>query len=70
MRREYLYALVAGGLVLAAALAISQDAPTGRNASPAQRAQNTRTFLGLGPEPDKAAAERGAPVFQDRKSVV
>ena len=64
MRREYLYALVAGGLVLAAALAISQDAPTGRNASPAQRAQNTRTFLGLGPEPDKEAAQRGAPVFQ------
>jgi mono/diheme cytochrome c family protein len=64
MRREYLYASVAGGLVLAAVFAISQDAPTGRNASPAQRAQNTRTFLGLGPEPDKAAAERGAPVFQ------
>lgn len=30
---------------------------------PAQRAAATRAFLGLGAEPDKAAAERGAPLF-------
>lgn len=33
-----------------------------RNMTPAQRAEATRTFLGLG-TPDKAAAERGAPLF-------
>jgi mono/diheme cytochrome c family protein len=31
--------------------------------TPAQRAAATRSFLGLGAEPDKAAAERGAPLF-------
>ncbi|MGB6744082.1 MAG: c-type cytochrome [Terracidiphilus sp.] len=31
--------------------------------TPAQRAAATRAFLGLGAEPDKAAAERGAPLF-------
>jgi mono/diheme cytochrome c family protein len=30
---------------------------------PADRAAATRAFLGLGAEPDKAAAERGAPLF-------
>ena len=32
--------------------------------TPEQRAAATRVFLGLGPEPDKAAAARGAPLFQ------
>lgn len=31
--------------------------------SPDQRAQSTRTFLGLGAEPDKVAAARGEPLF-------
>jgi mono/diheme cytochrome c family protein len=31
--------------------------------TPTQRADATRAFLGLGAEPDKAAAERGAPLF-------
>src|SRR5215475_12982732 len=31
--------------------------------TPAQRAAATRTFLGLGAEPDRAAAARGAPLF-------
>lgn len=35
-----------------------------RNMAPAQRAAATRTFLGLGAVPDKAAAERGAPLFE------
>ncbi len=34
------------------------------NGTPEQRAAATRSFLGLGPEPDKAAAARGAPLFQ------
>jgi cytochrome c oxidase cbb3-type subunit III len=34
-----------------------------QNMSPAQRATATRTFLGLGAEPDKAAAARGEPLF-------
>ena len=32
--------------------------------TPQQRAAATRAFLGLGPPPDKAAATRGAPLFQ------
>lgn len=32
--------------------------------TPDQRAAATRAFLGLGPPPDKAAAVRGAPLFQ------
>src|SRR3984957_11624644 len=36
----------------------------GFNGTPEQRAAATRVFLGLGPEPDRAAAARGAPLFQ------
>src|ERR1700722_15066705 len=36
----------------------------GFNGTPEQRAAATRVFLGLGAEPDKAAAARGAPLFQ------
>jgi mono/diheme cytochrome c family protein len=32
--------------------------------TPEQRAAATRAFLGLGPEPDKAAAARGAPMYR------
>jgi cytochrome c oxidase cbb3-type subunit 3 len=65
--------MLAGGLVLLAAIAISQEtqkaAPTAANRSnpnltPEQRAAATRVFLGLGAAPDKAAAARGAPLFQ------
>lgn len=34
-----------------------------QNMTAAQRAEATRKFLGLGAEPDKAAAARGAPLF-------
>jgi cytochrome c oxidase cbb3-type subunit III len=58
-----------------AAMASGQEGPTGdqataqrqpnyQNMTPEQRAAATRAFLGLGAEPDKAAAARGAPVFQ------
>src|SRR6202789_1883784 len=79
MRHPVFYAISAGGLALLAAIAMSQqtqntappaNAPAaggvraGANATPEQRAAATRVFLGLGPEPDKAAAARGAPLFQ------
>ena len=35
-----------------------------RNMTTEQRAEATRKFLGLGPLPDKAAAARGAPLFE------
>jgi mono/diheme cytochrome c family protein len=37
--------------------------PSYQSMTPAQRADATRTFLGLGAVPDKAAAARGAPLF-------
>jgi cytochrome c oxidase cbb3-type subunit 3 len=56
-------ALFAGGLALIAAIAMSQETP--KPAPPVQnRAAATRVFLGLGAEPDQAAATRGAPLFQ------
>jgi cytochrome c oxidase cbb3-type subunit 3 len=58
-----------------AAMASGQEGPTDdqapaqrqanyQNMTPEQRSAATRAFLGLGAEPDKAAATRGAPVFQ------
>ena len=70
--RPFLYFTLAGGVAALAAMATAQQAQsTGedgvrqyQNMSPAQRAKATRAFLGLGPEPDKAAAARGAPLYQ------
>lgn len=42
----------------------AQRQPSYQNMTPEQRAAAARAFLGLGAEPDKAAAARGAPVFQ------
>ncbi len=57
--------------MLLAALAIGQEEPGNdrrqtdyRKMTPEQRAAATREFLGLGAKPDKEAAARGAPVFQ------
>src|SRR5277367_681959 len=58
-----------------AVAAMGQEEPSGgqnaaqqhtpnKDMTPEQRAAATRTFLGLGPEPDKAAAARGAPLYQ------
>jgi mono/diheme cytochrome c family protein len=64
--------LLAGGAMGVAAVAVSGQSQTGahegveqgsQTTSTAQRAAATRAFLGLGAEPDKAAAERGAPLF-------
>lgn len=52
-------------LALLPATALAQDAPGGGGAS---RADQTRAFLGLGVAPDKAAAERGAPLYQQNCS--
>jgi cytochrome c oxidase cbb3-type subunit III len=79
MGHPLLKAISAGGLALLAAIAISQEtqhaappgnapaaggARAGPNATPEQRAAATRVFLGLGAAPDRAAAGRGAPLFQ------
>src|SRR5271156_600675 len=77
MRHPLLKAISAGCLALLAAIVMSQEiqnaappappaggARAGSNATPEQRAAATRVFLGLGPEPDRAAAARGAPLFQ------
>ena len=44
--------------------ALAQNQANYQNMTPEQRAAATRAFLGLGAEPDKAAAARGAPLFQ------
>jgi cytochrome c oxidase cbb3-type subunit III len=71
--------LLCAGFILAgaawvAAIASGQEGQTGaqkgppqqtfQGMTPEQRAAATRAFLGLGAVPDKAAAERGAPLFQ------
>ena len=75
MRRLLSRSLVVVALAAHSHIARSQEVQTGeqngaqpqvtyQNMTPEQRAEATRRFLGLGPEPDKAAAERGAPLFQ------
>jgi mono/diheme cytochrome c family protein len=75
MRHPVFRAVAAGVFVVLAEIAFNQEAQTGgqegaqqqvtyQNMTPEQRAASTRAFLGLGPEPDKAAAARGAPLFQ------
>jgi cytochrome c oxidase cbb3-type subunit 3 len=71
MRHVFAAAALAAGLM---AGAVGQEVQTGaqnggqqttyQNMTPEQRAQATREFLGLGAAPDKAAAARGAPLFQ------
>lgn len=67
--------MLAIGALAVAKIAASQEGLTGeqpapqhqatpQNMTPEQRAASLRTFLGLGPEPDKAAAARGNPIFQ------
>jgi mono/diheme cytochrome c family protein len=74
-RRRIFGALLSVAFAALATVASGQEGPTGdqapaqrpanyQNMTPEQRAAATRAFLGLGAEPDKAAAARGAPVFQ------
>ena len=60
MGHGLLTAILTGSAALLATIAVSQET----RSAPEQRAAATRVFLGLGPEPDKAAAARGAPLFQ------
>lgn len=58
---------LAGTLVIVTLAAFGQDAPQGGGrggGTPEQRAANTRVFLGLGAAPDKEAAARGGPTYQ------
>jgi mono/diheme cytochrome c family protein len=75
VRLPFFHANLATAFLVLAGIAFGQEVQTGdqngvqhpvpyQNMTPEQRAAATRTFLGLGPEPDKAAAERGAPLFQ------
>src|SRR5882672_11619790 len=75
MRHPIFRAVLAGTIVVLAGVAVSQEVQTGdqngahpqtsyQNMTPGQRAAATRAFLGLGPEPDKAAAARGEPLYQ------
>lgn len=84
MRRWILMAVLAGGAVALSVVAGSQEGVSGNTQNgasaqpegqspyarmtPEQRAAATRAFLGLGPEPDKAAAARGAPLFSQNCS--
>lgn len=72
MRSLLCATLLVGSILSVAAVAPSQQSQASvqegaqqgnQTMTPAQRAAATRTFLGLGTEPDKAAAERGAPLF-------
>jgi cytochrome c oxidase cbb3-type subunit III len=75
MRYPVLFALLVAACAASAAKAVCQEAPTGdqnstqqqkpyQKMTPEERAASTRAFLGLGAEPDKVAAARGAPLFQ------
>ena len=76
MRHSAFRAVLAGGFLALAGIAISQEMPTSdqpggsaqqkpyQNMTAEQRAASTRAFLGLGGKPDKAAAKRGEPLFQ------
>jgi mono/diheme cytochrome c family protein len=62
---------LAGCIALFTASVVAQEGPApsrGAAATPAQREQATHAFLGLGVVPDKDAAERGAPLFQQNCS--
>ena len=75
MKYPVLCALLIGSFVIVAPITMGQEAPTGdqnstqqqkpyQKMNPEERAASTRAFLGLGAMPDKAAAARGAPLFQ------
>lgn len=75
MRHPIFRAVLAAGIVVLAEIAIGQEPSTSsqnggqqqvpyQNMTPEQRVAATRSFLGLGAEPDKAAAARGEPLFQ------
>ena len=75
MRNSVRYTLLVAAFIFLGDFVICQEVQPGDqngaqqqvtipSMTPEQRATATRTFLGLGPEPDKAAAARGGPLFQ------
>jgi hypothetical protein len=75
MTKRAIHILLTAGILAYSSMAAGQEmetepaanAPQQKSYSamtPEQRAAATRAFLGLGPPPDKAAAARGAPLFQ------
>jgi mono/diheme cytochrome c family protein len=67
MRRRLTTIVFAGMMATLVITAFAQDAPQGGGrggGTPEQRAASTRAFLGLGVAPDKEAATRGAPTYQ------
>jgi cytochrome c oxidase cbb3-type subunit 3 len=67
MRRRFTTIAFAGMMATLVITAFAQDAPQGGGrggGTPEQRAASTRAFLGLGVAPDKEAATRGAPTYQ------
>jgi len=74
MRHPVVLVMLAAIFAIAVA-ALGQEEPSGgqnaaqqqkqnKDMTPEQRAAATRSFLGLGPEPDNAAAARGTPLYQ------
>jgi len=81
MQERLLIGILAGATVALAAIGLAQQAPgpsqnghspegprSFMNMTPEQRAAATRRFLGLAPPPDKAAVQRGAPIYQSNCS--
>jgi cytochrome c oxidase cbb3-type subunit 3 len=75
MRHPVLPVMLVAGFVMFAEVLIGQEVQTGdqngarpqvqyQNMTPEQRAAATRAFLGLGAVPDKEAAARGTPLYQ------
>jgi cytochrome c oxidase cbb3-type subunit 3 len=71
MRHLIFRVVLAGTIAVQVGVAASQEVSTSgkqqipyQNMTPEQRAAATRAFLGLGSEPDKTAAARGEPLFQ------
>jgi cytochrome c oxidase cbb3-type subunit III len=67
MRRRSVGVALASGFALFVITAVGQEmqpVQTEANPTPEQRAAATRAFLGLGRPPDKAAAQRAAPTYQ------
>ncbi len=74
MRHPVAHVMLAAVFIFAITASAQEEPSGGQNGAreqtpyqsmtPQQRAAATRAFLGLGPEPDKAAAARGTPLYQ------
>jgi len=68
--RAWICGTALAGMMVLAGWAIAQEGPSEerrpsyQNMTPEERAARTREFLGLGAKPDREAAARGGPVFQ------